>query len=61
MSTYGLRDMGLGNGYYGEIDISVIAWYHILGRLIPRSSWDGFRPLHAWCVSCCVRICVPCL
>ena len=20
-----------------------------------------FRPLHAWCVSCCVRICVPCL
>ena len=46
--------------YCGEIDTSIIAWYRSLRTRIPRSSWDGFRPLHAWCVSCCVRICVSC-
>ena len=58
-STYDLRDMGLGHDYCGEIDTNVIAWYRSLGTLIPRSSWDWFRPLHAWRVSCRVRICVP--
>ena len=48
--------MGLGHGYFGEIDTSVIAWYRSLGTLIHKSSWDGFSPLHAWCV----QICVPC-
>ena len=38
--------MGLGHGYCGEIDTGVIAWSRSLGTLIPRSSWDGFRPLH---------------
>ena len=59
--AYYMRDMGLDHGYCGEINTSVIAWYRSLGTLIPRSSWDGFRPLHAWCVSCCVRISVLCL
>ena len=52
--------MGLGHCYCGEIDTRVIAWYQSLGTRTPRSSWDRFRPLHAWCVSCCVQICVPC-
>ena len=60
-NTQGLRDMGLGHDYCGEIDISVIAWSRSLGAGVPRSSWDGFRPLHTLCVSCCVLICVPCL
>ena len=33
--------MGLGHGYCGESDTSVIAWYRSLGTLIPRSSWTG--------------------
>ena len=55
MSTYGLRDMGLGHSYYGEIDTSVIAWSQNLGTLIPRISLDGFKPLHSWCVQICVQ------
>ena len=41
MTTKGLRDIGLGHSYCGEIDTNVIAWYRSLGTLIPRSSWDG--------------------
>ena len=58
MTTKGLRDIGLGHSYCGEIDTNVIAWYRSLGTLIPRSSWDGFRSLHVWCISCCVWLCV---
>ena len=40
-TTKGLRDIGLGHGYCGEINTNVIAWYQSLGTLIPRSSWTS--------------------
>ena len=39
-TTYGLRDMGLGHGYCGEIDTSVTAWYRSLCARVPRTRWE---------------------
>ena len=35
-------------GFWG-----VTIWYQSISMRLPRASWDGFRPLHAFCVSCC--------
>ena len=48
-----MRDMGLGHGYCGEIDTSIIAWYRSLGTRIPRSSWTGLDH----CMHCVFHVC----